>query len=315
MTRSNALWAICLLFALYTVGSGLFPSAVPGGINGLALTAFLVVFTLIHGAARYGWRGILVFVIICLLVSNASENLSILTGFPFGRYTYTDVLGPKLFLVPVIIGGAYAGAGYLSWIVAHVLIDNVLVDNVLTNRGGTRDRFAVWALPAVGAVLMVSWDLSFDPIASTIGKSWIWIDGGPFFGVPLQNFAGWYLTVFLFLAPFSWYQSTRPVRESIGAFSGKVEAGFPQKMRPLENSNRAFWAQAILMYFLLGARYPLAYLCSTDHRQVTDPAGHVWNTSDIRATSALVATFTMLAFALIAWLRLHGRTRDGGGVS
>src|SRR5258708_1129573 len=140
-----------MLFALYTLCTGLYRGVVPGGINGLALTAFLVVFTLIHGAARYGWRGILGFVVICLLVSNASENLSILTGFPFGRYYYTDVLGPKLFLVPVIIGGAYAGAGYLSWIVAHVLIDNVLVDDVLTDRGGTRNRFAVWALPAVGA--------------------------------------------------------------------------------------------------------------------------------------------------------------------
>jgi uncharacterized membrane protein len=273
MTRSNGLWAICLLFALYTLGTGLFPGAVPGGIDGLSLTAFLVIFALVHGAARYGWRGILVFFIICLVVSNALENLSILTGFPFGRYTYTDLLGPKLLLVPIIIGGAYAGAGYLSWIVAHVLI----------GRMGASDRFAVWALPAVGAVLMVSWDLSFDPSASTIGKSWIWIDGGPFFGVPLQNFFGWYLTVLLFLVPFAWYQLRRPVR----------------------GGNRTFWAQAIVMYFLLGLRYPLVYLSTTDNRQVTDPAGHVWSTGDIRATSALVAIFTMMAFALIAGLRLR----------
>jgi uncharacterized membrane protein len=280
MTRANGLWAICLLFALYTLGTGLFPGVVPGGIDGLSLTAFLVVFALVHGAARYGWRGILVFAIICLVVSNAMENLSILTGFPFGRYTYTDVLGPKLFLVPVIIGGAYAGAGYLSWIVAHVLI----------GRTGPSDRFAVWALPAVGAVLMVSWDMSFDPSASTIGKSWIWIDGGPYFGVPLQNFFGWYLTVFLFLAPFARYQARRPVGES---------------------ESRAFWAQAIVMYVLLALRYPLVYLSTIDNRQVTDPAGHVWNTGDIRATSALVAIFTMMAFALIAGLRL----RDGSAAS
>jgi putative membrane protein len=149
----------------------------------------------------------------------------------------------------------------------------------------------VWALPAVGAVLMVSWDMSFDPSASTIGKSWIWIDGGPFFGVPLQNFFGWYLTVYLFLALFSWYQSHRAVRE---------------------NEGRAFWAQAIVMYFLLGLRYPLVYLSTTDSRQITDPAGHVWSTGDIRATSALVAIFTMIAFSLIAGLRLYGRSGDRG---
>jgi uncharacterized membrane protein len=281
MTRSNGLWAICLLFAIYTVWSGLFPGAVPDGVHALVLTVLLVVFALVHGAERYGWSGILVFVIVCLLVSNASENLSIQTGFPFGRYYYTDVLGPKLFLVPVLIGGAYTGAGYLSWIVAHVLL----------NRMGPGNRFAIWALPVVGAVLMVSWDLSFDPSASTIGKSWIWIDGGGFFGVPFQNFVGWYLTVFLFLASFSWYQSTRPIRKS---------------------QSRDFWAQAIIMYFLLGLRYPLLYVRSTDSGQVTDPAGHIWNINDIRATAALVAMFTMIAFALIAWLRLRDLTKDGG---
>jgi uncharacterized membrane protein len=63
-------------------------------------------------------------------------------------------------------------------------------------------------------------------------------DGGAFFGVPVQNFMGWYLTVFIFLALFSWYQSKQPVGET-----------------PI----RHFWAQAIVMYFLLGLRYPLLY--------------------------------------------------------
>jgi uncharacterized membrane protein len=283
-TCSNGLWAICLLFALYTAWAGLLPGSVPSGIDAMAVTVLLVVFALVHGALRYGWSSILIFVILCLFVSNASENLSILTGFPFGRYYYTDVLGPKLFLVPVLIGGAYTGAGYLSWIVAHVLLD----------RMGPSDRFAVWALPVIGAILMVSWDLTFDPSASTVGKSWIWIEGGGFFGVPFQNFVGWYLTVFLFLAPFSWYQSMWPVSES---------------------QNRDFWAQAIMMYFLLGLRYPLVYTRTTDSRPVTDPGGHIWNTSDIRLTAALVAIFTMIAFALIAWLRLCDRIKHGGGVS
>src|SRR5262245_27323941 len=144
MTRANVLWAICLLSALHTFWSGLWPASMPSGVKGLAVTLLLVAFMLLHGSARYGWRGILVYFAICLVVSNALENLSILTGFPFGNYVYTEKLGPKLFLVPMIIGGAYAGAGYVSWMVAHVLLD----------RMGPCDRFAIWALPFSGALLI-----------------------------------------------------------------------------------------------------------------------------------------------------------------
>jgi putative membrane protein len=276
MTRANALWAICLLSAIYTFWSGLWPASLPSGIKGLSVTLLLVAFMLVHGAARYGWRGILVYFAICLVVSNALENLSILTGFPFGHYVYTEKLGPKLFLVPVIIGGAYAGAGYVSWMVAHVLLD----------RMGPSDRFAAWSLPFVAAALMVAWDLCFDPGSSTVSRSWIWRDGGGYFGVPFQNFAGWYLTVVCFLAPFSWYQAKRPIAE------GK---------------SRGFWAQAVVMYFLLGLQYPLLYIGSRETGQVTDPAGQVWNLADIRMTAALIAIFTMIAFSLIAALRLYDR--------
>src|SRR5437879_13730530 len=80
-----------------------------------------VAFALIHGALRYGWSGIAVFIVISLVVSNILENTSILTGFPFGHYHYTDVLGPKLFLVPVLIDPAYFASDYLALVLATLL--------------------------------------------------------------------------------------------------------------------------------------------------------------------------------------------------
>ena len=64
----------------------------------------------------------LIFFVITFIVSNFYENLSILTGFPFGHYHYTETLGPKLFLVPLLIAPAYFGCGYLAWSLAHVLV-------------------------------------------------------------------------------------------------------------------------------------------------------------------------------------------------
>src|SRR3979490_112184 len=56
---------------------------------------------------------------------NVMENIGVLTGFPFGHYHYTDVLGPKLFLVPLLIGPAYFATGYLAWVLSTILVGDV----------------------------------------------------------------------------------------------------------------------------------------------------------------------------------------------
>jgi uncharacterized membrane protein len=53
------------------------------------------VFAIFHGLKVYRVTGILSFIGITLLVAYFSENLSIRTGFPFGHYYFTDVMGPS----------------------------------------------------------------------------------------------------------------------------------------------------------------------------------------------------------------------------
>jgi hypothetical protein len=111
--------------------------------------------------------------VIAFIVSNFYENLSILTGFPFGHYHYTEALGPKLFLVPLLIAPAYFGCGYLAWSLAHVFV------GVFGNKLRAEQ---IWRVPLVAAFVMVLWDLTMDPIAATVQKQWIWHDGGSYFG-------------------------------------------------------------------------------------------------------------------------------------
>jgi len=92
------------------------------GTAGAMLAGSLMLLGLFHGASTYGWRGIVFFIVVCLGVSNAFENLSILTGFPFGWYHYGDKMGPRLFLVPLLIGPPYFGVGYLSWTLARAIL-------------------------------------------------------------------------------------------------------------------------------------------------------------------------------------------------
>ncbi|HZW75375.1 MAG TPA: carotenoid biosynthesis protein, partial [Caldimonas sp.] len=91
-------WILVWLMAAFTVVTSIWTSLIPGGLVGIINTILLVAFALVHGISVYGGRTMLWFIVVCLVVSNVAENSSIVTGFPFGHYHYTDILGQKLFL-------------------------------------------------------------------------------------------------------------------------------------------------------------------------------------------------------------------------
>jgi len=84
-TSSMVLW---ILIAIYAAARVL---QISPGVPMLAVVALHVfppaIFALIHGAKLYQWRGSVMFVALCMVVGNIFENLSILTGFPFGHFT------------------------------------------------------------------------------------------------------------------------------------------------------------------------------------------------------------------------------------
>jgi hypothetical protein len=268
------LWALIALYAAARVLQ-IFPDRVPILVI-VALHVFPpLIFALIHGAMLYRVRGMVVFVVLFLVVGNAIENLGVLTGFPFGRYYFTDVMGPKLFFVPVSLGLAYLGMGYLSWTLARLIL------------GGMRSPLAgsrIVTLPLVASFIMVAWDLSMDPIWSTIGHTWIWLDGGAYFGVPVLNFFGWYFTVYVFYQLFAIYLRAR--------------ADNPDPL-PV-----GYWRLAVLFYGLSAAGNLLLAIPRAGLAVVSDHTGKQWNVSSIAGCCALVSIFTMGTFAVLAWMRL-----------
>jgi putative membrane protein len=79
-------------------------------------------------------------------------------------------------------------------------------------------------LAAVSAVVMTLWDLVIDPILSGPSvRAWVWEAGGPYFGIPIQNYAGWLLTTFtVYLAYRALEQRFAPV--PLGPVTGSVAA-------------------------------------------------------------------------------------------
>jgi len=222
-------------------------------------------------------------VAITVVVGGVFEYVGVRAGFPFGHYYFTDLMGPKLSGVPILLGLAYVGMGYLSWMLAVVIFGGIQ-----SPISGSR----VVTLPLLAAVIMVAWDLFLDPVWSTILHAWIWVDGGAYFGVPVTNFLGWYLTVYVIYQLFALF------------LKGRSIISIPPVCH--------YWRQAVLFYAVSAAGNVLIALPNSASNVVSDPSGVRWMVRNITATSALVSIFVMGAFALLAWARLPGQETGGG---
>jgi uncharacterized membrane protein len=146
-------------------------------------------FSLFNGASRLGWKRILLLLVSCFVISLSMESMGVATGWIYGPYHYTDLLGTKfLGLVPYLIPAAWFMMMYPSLVISARILKS-------SNPHG----WMILPVAAVGGIIMTAWDLVLDPIMVQ-GGHWIW--DGPlssrlYFGIPLQNFAGWWLTTFL----------------------------------------------------------------------------------------------------------------------
>jgi uncharacterized membrane protein len=278
-TQSTLVWALVALFAGLQVING-FPGVLSPGVT-LALYTFLLAsLFVLHGTLGYRLRDVVAFAAIVIVVSNVFENLSILTGFPFGKYVYSDNLGPKLLNVPLVIGALYCAPGYFAWTVARQLLQ------ALSYRPRGSD---VYCVPLIAAFVMVAWDLSMDPVRSTIQHSWIWPAGGAYFGVPFTNFIpGWLLVVWVIFQLIALYLRA--------AYTSAVTAA-DRELPP-----EGFWYQAACVYAAL-AIAALILPWTQANVALTDPSGTTWMTGDIYQSMALVAVFTMVFIGVLSALQ------------
>ncbi len=154
------------------------------------MTVFFSIFVVLHACFMLGWRRALAFFTATAFIGFAFEYVGVKTGVIFGRYYYTDVLGWKILgTVAWPIPFAYFMVLYPSTMMANLAIHGTPV---------TRKLHWGWSLFAalLAGLIMSAWDLTMDPYMSLQQKAWIWIDGGPYFGIPFRNFAGWVLTTF-----------------------------------------------------------------------------------------------------------------------
>ncbi len=151
--------------------------------SGPTYVVFGALAALLHAAGRIGWQRALLLAAAGTLISLAAELTGTSTGLPFGPYSYTPILGWRVAgLVPFPIP--------LSWFYM-VYGSLAILGRLLPARDDLRTRL-VWG--ALGGLTLTAWDVSMDPAMSFATAHWIWHVRGSFYGMPLLNWFGWWLT-------------------------------------------------------------------------------------------------------------------------
>jgi putative membrane protein len=279
--RLPALWITLALYAAARV-SQLYADRLP-----ILLIVYLhvvppAIFAGVHGSLVLGRRGILTFAALCLGTGTMAEFVGLRTGFPFGRYHFTDVMGPKILDIPILLALAYLGIGYCAWIMAAILLN--AVERPL--RGAK-----ILAVPFLASLVMTSWDLAMDPDWSILDKAWIWHEGGAYFGVPVSNFFGWFGTNCLYYLAF----------------------GLVARARGWAVSNRSpsLLYMAPLLYGVCALGNLLIPVLPMAPPVVTDATGRPWSTVDIMENCVVVSLFVMTTFAATALIRVRKSAQKG----
>lgn len=265
-------WALIIIFLISVVLMGAYTkifglssvnSMVLNSVGSILVTLLLLVIVALHGVERYGKKNLFIFFLITAGVAYLFENINVATGWPAGHYSYTSNLG--LLPVPFIIVFDYFAMGYLSW-----MTSNILTQNYREKLKGKQ----IFLVPLIAAFIMVMWDLGMDPINSTILQLYVWQNPGPYFGVPMMNFVGWFIVVFLFFQIFALY-------------IWKYDKIIPEKIRKL--STKSYWSEAPVTYGIMGL-YNILFVIS------------YYN--DLTLSMALITIFTMGFVTLLSLVNI-----------
>ncbi len=205
---------VCTALALL-----LFVPALLGGAAATTLGLIAVSIAMFHAAWASANRVLgpvaaLRWVAIAVALGWLAEELGASFGWFFGRYHYTEVLGPRIGSVPAVIP--------LMWFVlcytAHVIASLIVWQRPTDSGGGLGNTLT---LSLLAATIVTAYDLGADPYMVFVLKAWIMVKtDGWWFGETLQGFVGWMTVSFAIvfasrLATRDMGQATRPGTGSV----------------------------------------------------------------------------------------------------
>lgn len=177
-------------------------------LNTVFLRPYVFIFLLVYllGCSLHlGLKRALFFCIAGYFLTWLSEYSSIHNGFPYGYYRYIGVTKSEelwVFGVPFMDSLSYVFLSYASFSMAVMVLSPLKRVKGFIYAFETRKNRNSLSVTFLGALFMTYLDIIIDPVALR-GDKWFlgriheYPGGGVYFGVPISNFAGWFVVGFI----------------------------------------------------------------------------------------------------------------------
>lgn len=148
------------------------------------------------------------FILLAAGVGTLMECIGLKYGVFFGgNYVYKPQL--TLFTVPVSVIFYWAVFIYTGYCLTNSFLYWLKQSKPnIKNRGILK----LIVLILLDGYFVTAIDLFMDPIAVKSG-SWKWLEGGPYFGIPIGNFIGWFIVTITVVGIFRIYEYLFPAKE------------------------------------------------------------------------------------------------------
>ena len=181
------------------------------------LRPYVFVFLLAYlfaAVSRMGWARTATFTAIAWIVAYAAEFSSTRNGFPFGLYHYVETTRDRelwIANVPFFDSLSFTFLCYLGHALAVLLWAPLVVRRGDFQVADTRAIRTSTRVLLTGALLTMLLDVVIDPVTLQgerwfLGRIYYYPNGGVHFGVPLSNYAGWFLVALVSIGTFQRFE-------------------------------------------------------------------------------------------------------------
>lgn len=241
------------------------------------------ILSVLHGYLMIGAKNLVLFFLAGALLSLFFEAMGCNYGWFFSKYVYTDwIPGPKIFGFNVVSMIAYGLGVYLVFSMGQAAVG--MFDNKFK-------KGDVILIPIICSMLITTVDFATDPLLSTISNTHFWEQDGVYYGIPWQNYLGWYLmgfVIFLVATLIVWNDARK----------GKLPK------TPAIAKKKRYWVHTPLLYGSLYIQFPFYTLIQNVYEVTVQSTGQVYLTSQIYWGVAIIMIGAMVTPAVITLVRI-----------